>query len=377
MSTSHPPSPSRSEVAAWRDHWQDEGDAAFLYRRLAAAARDPRQARLFAELAEVEEQHAARWADLLRAAGVSLPAHRPSLRARLTALLGRAAGWAALAGLLLAEEGRETRGYLRGAARYRHPDAAAAAARLARESAEHAARLAGMAGGAPGEPWHRIASGGFLRNAVYGFNDGLTANFGLVMGVLGANAPAHLIIVSGVAGLIADALSMGSSSYLAATSEREVYAHEIAMEREELRVMPDLEEAELAILYQARGMTPEAAALAAREVMRHPDRALQEQVQMELGIGQTAFSPLREGGITGMATAVGALIPVIPFLVLDGAAATWTSFAVSMLSHFLVGAARSVFTGRSALRSGLDMFLVGLGIAAVGFVAGEQVARLL
>jgi VIT1/CCC1 family predicted Fe2+/Mn2+ transporter len=365
-----------SEVAAWRDHWQDEGDAAFLYRILADATGDPQRARLFRELAAIEQQHVARWAEVLQAAGAAVPPHRPSLRARLMVLLGRVLGWAVLEGLLLAEEGRETRGYLRGAARYRHPAAAAAAARLARESAEHAARLAEMVG-ASGEPWHRTASGGLLRNVVYGFNDGLTANFGLVMGVLGANAPAHLIVVSGVAGLIADALSMGSSSYLAATSEREVYTHEVAMEREELRLMPDLEEAELAALYRARGVDPEAAALAAQEVMQHPDRALQEKAQLELGIGRSPLSPLREGWITGAATAVGAFIPVAPFLVADGAVATWTSFAISMLSHFLVGAARAIFTGRSALRSGLDMFLVGLGIAAIGFVVGEQVARLL
>ena len=111
-------------------------------------------------------------------------------------------------GLLLAEEGRETKSYLRGAQLYA-PEASLAAADLAKESAEHAERLGALLG-VEGEPWHRIESGGFLRNAVYGFNDGLTANFGLVMGVLGADVPHHIVLVSGVAGLFADALSMGS-----------------------------------------------------------------------------------------------------------------------------------------------------------------------
>src|SRR5206468_3133778 len=97
--------------------------------------------------------------------------------------------------------------------------------------------LGGMAGRS-GEPWHRTESGGFLRNVVYGFNDGLTANFGLVAGVIGAAVAPHVVAVSGVAGMIADALSMGSSGYLAAKSEREVYAHEIEMEREEIKMMP-------------------------------------------------------------------------------------------------------------------------------------------
>jgi len=366
---------STAQARRWRDHWQDEGDAAYLYRRLAAAERDGGRARVYLELAQVEDRHTARWEGVLRDAGTPVPRHRPSLRARLLVLLGRLAGWRVLASMLLAEEGRETKGYLRGARLYA-PEAAQTAADLARESAEHAERLGALLG-VEGEPWHRIESGGFLRNAVYGFNDGLTANFGLVMGVLGADVPRHIILVSGVAGLIADALSMGSSSFLAAKSEQEVQTHEIAVEREELRLMPDLEEAELTLLYRMRGLSPEAARQSAAEVMRRPEQALAEQTQMELGISERAMSPLREGWITGLATAIGAFIPVFPFLLLRGGPAVWTAFIVSMLSHFGVGAARSVFTGRGAFRSGLDMFLVGLGIAAIGYFVGERIARVL
>lgn len=365
-----------TQVHVWQDHWQDEGDAAYLYRRIAAGETDPARAKTFAELAAVEDHHVARWEEVLRGAGVAVPRHRPSLRARIMILIGRLFGWKLLATLLLAEEGRETKGYLRGARSYDHSAASRVAADLAKESAEHAARLGDLLG-TSGEPWHRIESGGFLRNAVYGFNDGLTANFGLVMGVLGASLPHHIILVSGVAGLFADALSMGSSGFLAAKSEREVYTHEIDVEREELRLMPDLEETELALLYETRGMGAEAARQAAREVMRDPDQALREKTQLELGIAPATMSPLREGWITGLATAIGAFIPVLPFVVLRGAAGVWTSFIISMLSHFGVGAARSIFTGRGAFRSGLDMFLVGLGIAVVGYLVGESISRLL
>ena len=116
--------------------------------------------------------------------------------------------------------------------------------------------------------------------------------------------------------------------------------------------------------------------LAAR-VMQNPERALAEKVREELGIGAVSSSPMREAWITGSATAVGALIPVAPFLFLAGSSAIWTSFTVSMLAHFGVGGARSFFTGRSVFRSGIDMFVVGLGVAAVGYLVGEWITKLL
>ncbi len=364
------------QLRIWKQHCQDEGDAAYLYRRIAGAETDPGRVHLFHDLAEVEDRHVVRWVEVLRDAGVEMPSPQPSGRARLLLLVGRLFGWKTLVSMLLAEEGRETKGYLLEARGDEHATAAAVALDLARESAEHADRL-GKLLGTEGEPWHRTASGGFLRNAVYVFNDGLTANFGLVMGVLGASVPHHIVLLSGIAGLIADALSMGSSGYLASKSEQEVYAHEIAVEREELRMMPDIEEEELALLYQTRGIGAEAARATAREVMRHPEMALQEKTQLELGISESTMSPLREGWITGVSTAVGAFIPVLPFLFLSGSAAVYTAFIISMLSHFGVGAARSIFTGRGAFRSGVDMFVVGLGIALIGYFAGERVARML
>jgi len=222
-----------------------------------------------------------------------------------------------------------------------------------------------------------VESGGFLRNVVYGFNDGLTANFGLVAGVLGATATQQhqAVVVAGAAGLIADALSMGSSGYLAAKSEREVHEHEIAMERDEIAYMPELERDELALIYEAKGMPPDAARALADEALKDPERMLQEKVQAELGIGAEGVSPLREGWITGTATAIGALLPVFPFFVLQGTPAIVLSFALAMVAHFLVGAARSVFTGRGLIRSGIDMFVVGLGVAVVGYLAGDWVSR--
>ena len=360
-------------------HWQDEADAAFLYRILAGFEHDPKKKHIYLELANVEDRHTEIWERLLTENGRPPGTFRPTARTRLLALLGRWLGPGFLLPMLLAEEGREVKGYLN-----MHRGTAVGAPgkeeslTLARESAEHASTLGTMAG-REGEPWHRTESGGFLRNVVYGFNDGLTANFGLVAGVIGASAAdqSHAVIVAGVAGLIADSLSMGSSGYLAAKSEQEVYAHEIAMERDEIALMPEVERDELALIYQAKGMDAQAAHALATEVMADPERMLDEQVQEELGIGDRAMSPLREGWVTGTATAIGAFIPVAPFLVWSGTTAIVVSFGISMLSHWVVGAARSVFTGRSVFRSGIDMFVVGLGVAAAGYFVGAWIGHLL
>jgi VIT1/CCC1 family predicted Fe2+/Mn2+ transporter/rubrerythrin len=369
---------SNTELHNWLHHWQDEGDAAFLYGVLASKEPDLKKREVYEKLAGVEERHTQIWAKLLGDHGHSVPAAgpTPSINARVMAWLGRRFGPRYLLPLLLREEGREVKGYMDLHRASPAGDAKAVSLTLAKESAAHAETLAGLAG-AKSEPWHRAESGGFLRNVVYGFNDGLTANFGLVAGVIGAAVQPHVIMISGVAGMIADALSMGSSGYLAAKSELEVYAHEIAMEKEEIRLMPEVEEEELALMYQVKGVDPRTARRMAEEVMRDPERALDESVRGELKIAEARSTPFKEGWVTGSATAVGALIPVAPFLIFDTRIAVWTSFAVSMLSHFAVGAARSVFTGRGVIRSGIDMFVVGLGVAVVGYLMGDIAARLL
>jgi vacuolar iron transporter family protein len=375
-----PPPPAQSQgidVHAFEHHWQDEADAAYLYRILANAEADPKKKSIYARLADVEDRHVVVWADLLSRNGHAPRAFRPSGRARMLATFGRWFGPGFLLPMLLEEEGREVKAYLdMHRATPRGAPGGAEALTLARESAEHASTLGEIAGKGA-EPWHKTASGGFLRNVVYGFNDGLTANFGLVAGVIGAATvnQHQAVVVAGVAGLIADALSMGSSGYLASKSEREVYDYEISMEKTEVELMPEIERDELAIIYEAKGMDRNSAHTLATQIMADPRLMLKEQVQEELKIGELNMSPLREGWLTGLATAFGAAIPVFPFLIWHGATAIVISFTISMLSHFLVGAARSVFTGRSAFRSGLDMFVVGVGVALVGYYFGGWVGR--
>jgi vacuolar iron transporter family protein len=367
------------DVDAFGEHWQDESDAAYLYGILADLERDAHRAEIFRRLREIEQQHAGIWERLLHEYGRPPGSFRPSTRARLLAMMGRRFGGSSLLSILLREEGREVKAYLQMHRATPHDTAGRPEAlQLARESAQHATQLAELAGtSGEGEPWHRTASGGFLRNVVYGFNDGLTANFGLVAGVLGATAAQQhqAILVAGLAGLIADALSMGSSGYLAAKSEQEVYEHEIATERDEIALMPELERDELALIYEAKGMPRDAALSLANDALRDPERMLEEKVRTELGIGAHTSSPSREGWITGVATALGAFIPVFPFFLFSGGTAIFVAFTIAMSTHFLVGAARSVFTGRSLIRSGLDMFVVGIGVAAAGYFAGEWISR--
>jgi predicted membrane protein (TIGR00267 family) len=382
MATIVDPTPPRRSAAppdfeTFQEHWQDEADAAYLYTLLAGLEKDEHKRDIYRRLAEVEQRHVEIWEKLLTDHGRPPKPFRPSARTRLLATLGRLFGPELLVPMLLAEEGREVKGYMD--MHRATPDGAPGgpeALLLARESAGHAEELAAIAGKSE-EPWHQRSSGGFLRNTVYGFNDGLTANFGLVAGVIGASATTqhHMVIVAGVAGLIADALSMGSSGYLAAKSEREVYAHEIAMERDEIALMPEIERDELALMYEAKGMRSDVAQQLATEIMSDPERMLREQVQEELQINDNHMSPMREAWLTGFATAIGALIPVLPFFFLRGMTAVAVAFIIAMASHFLVGAMRSVFTGRGVFRSGFDMFVVGLGVAGIGYVAGDWITR--
>jgi VIT1/CCC1 family predicted Fe2+/Mn2+ transporter/rubrerythrin len=373
---SDPPSDRPQADESWDEHYRDERDAAYLYRALAAVETNAERRELFAKLALVEDRHAERWETLFAESGRPLPLYTTAQRTRLLAWVAKRFGTSPILPLMLAEEGREVQAYLGMARQSSNRQTHQAAVDIASDSAVHARELAHMMG-REGEPWHVGGSGGYLRSIVYGFNDGLTANFGLVAGVLGASVAPHIVIISGVAGALADALSMGSSGYLAAKSEAEVQAHQIDMERQEMRLMPDLEEEELALIYEAKGLSAERARETAHAMMQDTSLALDAMVREELNIHPAELAPLKDGIVTGGATAIGAFIPIAPFFFLTHWTAVWTSLAISMLTHFGIGAARSIFTGRSVWASGRDMFLVGFGVAAIGYVIGELVTRLL
>lgn len=360
----------------WNHHLQDEADAEYLYNILAGLEPNQRRKDIYAQLSVVEGRHKQAWLKMFNDSGEPVKEPKPSGKAKFNAWVSKKFGAGMLSKMMLEEEGMEVRSYL---GLYNSSSEKATkdiAKRLAMDSAEHSGKLSELMN-KEGESWHKISSGGMLRNVVYGFNDGLTANFGLIAGVIGASVQPHIILLSGIAGMIADSLSMGSSGYLAAVSEREVFEHEKKMEAEKIALMPELEAEELALIYEAKGITKEEARKMAFDIIKDPAMALKESVREELGISDNNSNPFKEGWVTGLATAVDSLIPVAPFLFLKGSTAIYVSFSVSMLSHFGVGAARSFFTGRGIIRSGIDMFVVGFGVAGVGYLIGELISRLL
>jgi VIT1/CCC1 family predicted Fe2+/Mn2+ transporter/rubrerythrin len=366
----------KKTIKTWKLHLQDEIDASFLYKRLATMEKNEKTRRIYLSLASVEDKHVAVWKDQLQKNNITLGEDKPSFKARSLNQISKSFGHALLTKLMLKEEATEVKSYM---GLYNDSPAGTTkniALKLAQDSAQHANKLM-KDGGISEEPWHNSESGGLLRNIVYGFNDGLTANFGLIAGIIGANAAPHIILVSGIAGMIADSLSMGASGYLAAVSEKEVFEYEKQMEADEISMMPELETEELALIYEAKGMDSEEAKQRAVEAMKNPEQVLAEKVHEELGLSEKLVSPIKEGWITGTSTAVGAIIPILPFFFFNGILAVLISFTIAMLTHFGVGAARSFFTGRGIFKSGFDMFVVGMGVAAVGYLIGELVLKFL
>jgi VIT1/CCC1 family predicted Fe2+/Mn2+ transporter len=361
-----------ADRARYRANLRAELDGAALYRLLAASAERPELVELYRRLAETEEAHAAHWRDKLRQLGDDRPDPGPSMRVRLLGwLAGRFGAGAVLPGLVGAER---TDGHA-----YAGQGDAAALARDERSHARVLRHLAGTARTGLGgdelarlEGRHRAAGGNALRAAVLGANDGLVSNFSLVMGVAGAELARGTILLTGVAGLLAGAISMALGEWLSVKSSRELYENQLRIEREELERAPEEEEAELALIYQAKGLAPDQAQSLAARLVADPNAALDTLAREELGI-----DPEGLGGSAMVAAltsfvlfALGAIVPVAPYLVTGGLAAVAASVVLSGLALFALGAGTTLFTGRGALYSGARQLGFGLAAAAVTYGAG-------
>jgi VIT1/CCC1 family predicted Fe2+/Mn2+ transporter len=208
---------------------------------------------------------------------------------------------------------------------------------------------------------HRgVESGGNLRAAVFGVNDGLISNASLIMGIAGATADIHFLVLSGAAGLIAGAFSMAAGEYVSVRSQREMYEYQIGLEREELEHYPEAEAEELALIYEARGHPREEAAAMAKHLTADPERALATLAREELGLNPDDLgSPWGAAVSSFVSFAAGAAIPLLPFLLVGGQASLAIAIAATAVALFVVGAALSLFTGRSALYSGARMLAIG------------------
>ncbi len=364
----------KSTNPSWRENWKREIEGVYLYRKLAGISNKPEMMRALNEMADQEEQHAAVWEKYIKQVEKNPPTPRPDLRIHIVFGFARIFGADAVLGFLLNDEVSDITSYTYQALSSGEENESTYS-KVLKDEATHARSIVALQNDkelSRAEPWHRGANAsGWVRNMVYGFNDGLTANFGLVMGVIGANITSHLILLTGFAGLLADALSMAGSGFLAARSEQEVRQHHLALERAELKFMPEEERQELIGIFKRKGIPRGEAATIAAHLMENPDVALSQLAREELGIDpESPASPSREGIVTGIATALGAFIPLIPFIFLTKSIAIWVGVGISMAAHFLVGAGRSIFTGRPAIRSGFEMFLVGMGVALLTYFLG-------
>ena len=358
-------------LALFEEMREDELDSAALYRALADASQGRRRD-VLNRLAEAEDRHARHWEKLLREAGVTdLPAPRTTLRTRVLSKLAHRFGADSVLPLVLRLEAAD-------AAKYR--DVAEATASMSAEEMAHGRAVAALGGDGKGEQIarsegrHRAGAGGALRAGVFGVNDGLVSNLLLILGVAGGTDNRNIILLAGLAGLLAGAFSMAAGEWVSVQSQRELYEREIAVEREELAEFPEEELEELILIYQAKGLSEEEATALAGRIMRRPETALDTLTREELGLAPGDLgSPWVAASSSFGAFAVGAFLPVVPFLIGSGTAALAAAIVLSAVSLFLVGSAISVLTGRTVVRGGLRM----VGIAAVVGLASHLVGQLI
>lgn len=333
------------------ESWFHERQSAWLYRRLAAVEQDQKKRELFESLAVAAERQALRWEQEASMTPAQIAAFQPSIRARIVARLLDLLGPRPLRAVLTAMK-------LRGLSVY------------------------GSALAVPGHPMptsldevgqrHR-GTGSNLRAAVFGVSDGLVSNASLILGVGGAGVTPETLLMSGVAGLFAGALSMAAGEYVSVRSQREMYEYQIALEKEELDEYPEEEAEELALIYHARGMPLDKAREVSTEMMRDPAHALDVLAREELGLNPASLgSPWGAAAASFLAFAGGAFLPLVPILVgvLPARILSFTA-GLTLIALFAVGMILSLFTGRSALRGGLRMVLIGAAAGTISYAIGH------
>ncbi len=358
----------------------DERSSALLYQTMAEVEQDPRLAEVYRRISATETGHANRWAEKAKADGIIVPEFKPSWRTRTLARLAKRFGPAMI---LPAIQNMERTGI----ADY---SGMADAKTMKGEEQSHSRLInqitgsirGGMSGSALAmlEGRHRSTGGNSLRAAVLGANDGLVSNLSLVMGVAGATtrtADSHAVLIAGIAGLLAGAISMALGEWLSVQSSRELYHYQIQTEKEEIEQSPEEEIQELALIYESRGIAPENAKQMADQMLANKDTALDTLAREELGVdpeelGGSAW----EAALTSFVLfTIGAIIPLSPFFFTFGnpMIAVFISIGVSALGLFALGAVITLFTGRTVLFSGMRMVVFGLVAAAVTFGIGSLI----
>lgn len=343
------------EIRLLIENWNEEKQSAYLYRIMSETEHDEGNIRLFTALANAAEAQAKLWEEKLHSLQRTIPSNfAPSRRSRFVAMLIRTLGPRAIKPVLAAMKVRGLSVYSAASLGAGHP--------VPTTVEEIGYRHTSLGGG------------GNLRAAVFGVNDGLISNASLVMGVAGATHDAKLILMTGIAGLIAGAASMAAGEYVSVRSQRELYEYQIQLEREELDEYPEEEAAELALIYNARGVSMEQAQRMADELIQDKEHALDTLAREELGLNPNELgSPWGAASSSFASFALGALIPLLPFLYAGQFAPIPMTIVLTVLSLFGVGALISLFTGKGAVSGGLRMVLIGGGAGLITYIIGTLV----
>jgi VIT1/CCC1 family predicted Fe2+/Mn2+ transporter/rubrerythrin len=372
-------------VARLLEAWRGEVEARAVYTILAERMRDPRRAQVIHEIADGEARHRERIERRLRELGRPIP--DPST-VRISPWLRLQARFAPVTRMLAHMESNEqveiTDRYKRSTG---DPDTDAVLASIRTEEQGHSRTLDAIqaahggdeppTSGAEGrlnrilgrETWHRTGSG-WISGAIYGANDGLAAVFGIVAGVSGATGGSTFVLTAGLSGAVASALSMATGAFLADRSESEVVAANVEQERREIEEHPEEEKEELSLFYQLKGLDAAFADQLAAKLAENPDAMLKVLAVEELGGTESGGNPVQSALAAGISTFLGAMVPVIPFFFLRGTTAVIVAAVVSLIAHFLVGAAKSLFTLRKWWSAGLEMTLAGVIVGGATFALG-------
>ncbi|HEV2217944.1 MAG TPA: VIT1/CCC1 transporter family protein [Candidatus Dormibacteraeota bacterium] len=364
--------------------WHGEVQARAQYEILAQRMRDPRRADIIRQIAQAEARHRERVEKRLQELGVGIPSPDSARLSTLQRLQARLAPISVVISRMEDAEQSEIDD------RYHRPtgdavtDEVLSSIRVEEQGhsrsldelqAAHAtdAKTSGVQSHLDRilrrETWHRTGTG-WISGAIYGANDGLAAVFGIVAGVSGATGGSSFVLTAGLTGAVASGLSMATGAFLAARSEAEVNAANVERERREVEENPEEEKEELSLFYQLKGIDAETATILAEKVARDPQVMLNAQVSEELGGAEGGADPVQSAAAAGISTFVGAMVPVIPFFFLRGPTGVVVAFVVSLLAHFLVGAAKSLFTLRKWWSAGLEMTLAGVIVGGITYGLG-------
>lgn len=352
---------------------QTEIDASFLYQKLADHETDATIANVFRQMSEIERGHAEAFA---KKENISLENLQPSWRAKTLNAIGKTFGYDYVLGVLMDTEKSISNAIITTKKKNKQEITGSETTHVAilRSILEKEERVTGIQL-SKFESRHRSVGGNAIRAAVLGGNDGLVSNFSLVMGIAGATAGQEGVLLAGLAGLLAGALSMSLGEWISVKSSQELYENQMQIEMDELETNPEGEMKELGLIYIAKGIPEEQAYQMAAEIMQDKNHAHDVLVREELGINAEELkgSAVEAAAYSFILFAIGAVIPVLPFMFTNGMRAVVISVSLSAIGLFLIGAAITLFTGKNVWHSGFRQVLFGLAAAAITFGIGSLI----